>query len=261
MSAVGTMPDTVDEPTRTASDAPSRRRSRIIGTLTLLVLAALASSWWWGPRALTRLAYFRVRRVEIDGARYTSANAVLARLRVDTTWSVWSDLSRLARRVESDPLVAHARVERRLPGTLHIVLTEREPVAMVPIVGGIVVIDANGRSLPIDPSRVGGVDVPVLAARDSATLRLLGVLRDSAPEIFARISQVRRAGPEEVRFTITTPGVGAGAQAGFILRAGPDLTAARVADLIPVESDLARRRVRFAEIDLRFRDQVIARLQ
>jgi cell division protein FtsQ len=136
----------------------------------------------------------------------------------------------------------------------------------VPVVGGIVVLDERGRWLPIEPSRVGGVDVPVLAARDSAALRILGMLRDTVPDVFARVSQVRRVGPEEIRFTITTPtagpaGVGANGQAGFILRAGPDLTAARLEDLRPVEGDLARRRVRYTEIDLRFRDQVIARLQ
>ena len=40
-----------------------------------------------------------------------------------------------------------------------------------------------------------------------------------------------------------------------------DVTPARLLDLEPVQQDLARRRARVAEIDLRFRDQVIARLQ
>jgi hypothetical protein len=35
----------------------------------------------------------------------------------------------------------------------------------------------------------------------------------------------------------------------------------RLADIIPVEHDLARRGAHVAELDLRFRDQVIARLQ
>lgn len=264
MTAVGARAD-ADAADERAPGAPrSRLRTRIIGAVTLLLLAVLASSWWWAPRALAKLAYFRVRRIEIDGARYTTANEILGRLRVDTSWSVWTSLGPLGKRLERDPLVAHARIERKLPGTLRVVLTERVPAAMVPIVGGIVVLDENGRWLPIEPSRVGGVDVPVLAARDSATLRVLGMLRDDAPEVFARISEARRASPDEVRLTFAaggTAGVGASAQAGFILRAGPDLTPARLADIRPVESDLARRRVRFTEIDLRFRDQVIARLQ
>jgi hypothetical protein len=39
------------------------------------------------------------------------------------------------------------------------------------------------------------------------------------------------------------------------------LSVERLADIFPVESDLARRQVRVGEIDLRYRDQVIARLQ
>jgi len=35
----------------------------------------------------------------------------------------------------------------------------------------------------------------------------------------------------------------------------------RLADIFPVESDLARRQLRAEELDLRYRDQVIARLQ
>jgi cell division protein FtsQ len=39
-----------------------------------------------------------------------------------------------------------------------------------------------------------------------------------------------------------------------------DVSVERLADVRPVELDLARRALRVAELDLRFRDQVIARL-
>jgi cell division protein FtsQ len=42
--------------------------------------------------------------------------------------------------------------------------------------------------------------------------------------------------------------------------ASGDVTADRLSDIIPVEQDLARRHVKAVELDLRFRDQVIARL-
>lgn len=238
----------------------SRWRRRLNVVVGLAVAAGFAAAPWWAPRALSELAFFRVRRVEIDGARYAPASELLARLRVDTTWSVWTDLGALAKRVEGHPLVSAVRVERRLPGTLRLVVTERAPVAMTPTRDGVGVLDADGRALPIDPSRVGGVDVPLVSAADRATLRLLGALRDTAPVLFARVSEVRRAGAEELRFAVS-PGAGASAgQSPFVVRAGLDVTPARLADLLPVESDLARRRVRVVEIDLRFRDQVIARL-
>ena len=45
------------------------------------------------------------------------------------------------------------------------------------------------------------------------------------------------------------------------VRAMQDITVERLAEVEPVEMDLARKQVRVAEIDLRYRDQVIARLQ
>jgi cell division protein FtsQ len=44
------------------------------------------------------------------------------------------------------------------------------------------------------------------------------------------------------------------------VRAMLDASLDRLAELEPVEADLARRQLRAAEIDLRYRDQVIARL-
>jgi len=45
------------------------------------------------------------------------------------------------------------------------------------------------------------------------------------------------------------------------VRAMADVTPQRLAEIYPVENDLTRRQARVAELDLRYRDQVIARLQ
>ena len=42
--------------------------------------------------------------------------------------------------------------------------------------------------------------------------------------------------------------------------ASTDISAARLTEIIPVEQDLTRRHLRVTELDLRFRDQIIARL-
>jgi cell division protein FtsQ len=246
-------PDTDAAPPR------SKWRRRLGLALALIVAATLAAMPWWVPPALSRLAFFHVRRIEIDGARYTPASDVLARLRVDTTWSVWTDLAALRRRVESHPLVASARVQRRLPGTLRVTITERMPIALAPTRDGVAVLGVDGRALPIDPSRVGGVDVPVVSSADPAMLRALAELRAESPALFARVSEVRRVS-DEMRFAVTptvrsTPG-----QTPFFVRTSTDVTPQRLSDMLPVEGDLARRRVLVTEIDLRFRDQVIARL-
>jgi cell division protein FtsQ len=258
----------------------ARRVRRLAGVgAAALVVGALAASPWWAPRALGRLAFFQVRRVEIEGARYASASELVRRLGVDTTQSVWADLGPLLDRLAAHPMVARAELARRLPGTLVVRVVEKVPVALAPgRAGALAVYDASGAALPIEPHAQGGLDVPLLAARDTTLLRLLGALRADAPRLFARVSEARRVttsrarprGADAVEYALTLVAppraaaaavTGAPAPAPVTVRLSPDVTVGRLADLLPVEDELARRRVRVAEIDLRFRDQVIARLQ
>ena len=256
-----------DEAVVDAREAPAvaaarpRWQRRLRGLAGLSVLGVVAAAPWWGPKALGRLDFFHVRRVEIDGARYVAPSDVLGRLKVDTSTSVWADLEPLGERVAAHPLVQGARVERRFPGTLRVVLVERVPVGMAPARDGFTVLDAEGRALPVEPNHVGGLDVPLVPARDTALLRLLGAMRDDAPALFARVSEARRVGRDEIELRVSG-GLAELAPSGLLrVRVGRDATVGRLADVLPVEDDLTRRRARVVEIDLRFRDQVIARLQ
>jgi cell division protein FtsQ len=233
--------------------------------LAALVAGALAASPWWGRRALASLAFFRVRKVEVEGVRYLAPAEVVARLAVDTSASVWDDVAPLERRLAGHPQVASVEVSRKLPATLVVRVRENLPVALVPGPGGTLrVVDAAGRILPIDPSRAG-VDVPIVgqreAPRDTALLRLLGDVRDADPGFYARISEARRVGKGELLLQLMAPAAGVAPSGAMPVRAESDVTVGRLTEIYPVEDDLARRGLRAAELDLRYRDQVIARLQ
>jgi cell division protein FtsQ len=223
------------------------RRWQRLGVVVLGAAAVAAP--WWGPPMLSHLAFFRVRRVEVEGARYTAPRDILRQLHVDTAVSVWTDVDSLARRVAHLPEVRSAAIRRKLPGTLVVTVTERVPVALVPTPQGLQPYDETGLPLPIDPSR-SRVDAPIVARRDTATFRLLGTLRRQAPELYQRVNAVRRVG-DEVDLTLTS----------FLIRAMTDVTVRRLEDVEPVVRDLANRRLTVAELDLRYRDQVIARLK
>jgi cell division protein FtsQ len=232
----------------TPADAPRRPVWKVavaVGTVVAALLAPL-----WAPHVLGQLAYFRVRRVEIVGARFVQSSDILSRLHVDTLSSVWQPPAPLEERIASHPGVRSARVGRRLPGTLVVEITERWPVALVPTPTGLVPIDEHGVALPIDLTRTN-VDAPIVAYRDAGLFRLLGRLHAEAPALYERVSEVGRTGRDEVWLRISSVPV----------RAMADVSVERLADLGPVEQDLARRQLRAAEIDLRYRDQVIARLQ
>ncbi len=241
---------------------PLTKRDRVMRVLRrigagLAVLVVVASPWW-GRAALRRLDFFRVRRVEIDGARYVSPDEIVSRLRIDTTQSLFDDVGPLEKRVRQHPSVRDVRIERKLPGTLLVRITENPPVAFVQATSGLVPVDASGRSLPVDPA-TADVDLPVLATRDTLTLRVLGEVRERAPALFARIGEVRRF-PRGSSFYLLFRLTETPTNLAHDVLASGDVTADRLSDIVPVEQDLARRNLKAVELDLRFRDQVIARL-
>jgi cell division protein FtsQ len=64
------------------------------------------------------------------------------------------------------------------------------------------------------------------------------------------LSAISPVGVDELRIELQS----------HVVRAMKDVTLERLADIDPVEADLERKQLRAAEIDLRYRDQVIARL-
>jgi cell division protein FtsQ len=229
-------------------------RGRLLSRRLKLALAAIVvllfiGSPFWAPLVMRRMAFFHVHRIEVVGAHYVAPSDILMRLKVDTMASVWDPTAPLAARVMTHAEVEHARVRRRLPGTLVVEITERVPVALVPAPKGFQVFDDRGRALPIDPARVT-VDAPVLSQRDTAVLRFLGEIKRSMPEFYARVNTIAPVGADEMTIDLKS----------YPVRAMKDVNLERLTEIDPIEADLQRKQLRPAEIDLRYRDQVIARL-
>lgn len=258
--------------------APRRGRWKVVAVLLLLVL--LAPTPWLARRGASRLAFFHVRKVVVEGTRYLAPDTVITQLGLDTLHSVWDDPAPLEKRVMALPQVAAASISRRLPGTLVVTITEKLPVALVPGMQGLEPVDSSGATLPIDPAREA-LDLPVSNQRDVALIRMLAQVRARNAVLYRRISEVSRDGVGDVLLLLTSTGpaspaalpdsshsiadgaapVAVNVPAMLRVRARMGVTAARLTDIFPVEFDLRRRGARVAELDLRYRDQVIARLQ
>ncbi|MEO8911006.1 MAG: FtsQ-type POTRA domain-containing protein [Gemmatimonadaceae bacterium] len=235
---------------------------KILGAFVLVGLIMAAG---WGAREAARsMAFFRVRSVEIRGVRYLQPNEILTRLKVDTLMSIWDDLDPLRERVRHHPQVTDVTITRRMPGTLVVTVQENQPVALIQGPTGLLPYDSAGRQLPIDPARVN-LDLPIVATGDPALLKLVGEIRYAEPNVFARLEEVRRTGRDEILLTLSRRARVAGDTAqlpGMLrVRVPIGLSVERLADIFPVENDLARRQARAGELDLSYRDQVIARLQ
>ena len=112
-------------------------------------------------------------------------------------------------------------------------------------------VDERGVVLPLDPSRTP-VDAPIVRAarRGTSVYHLLGAMQRDAPRLYARVSSIASVGSDELLIQV----------AELPVRTMTTVSLARLGDIEPVERDLARRQLRAAELDLRYRDQVIARL-
>jgi cell division protein FtsQ len=235
---------------------------KILGALLLIGVIMAAA---WGARAAARqMAFFRVRAVEIRGVRYIQPNEVVSRLRIDTVASLWDDLEPYRQRVMRHPQVSDVRITRRMPGTLVVTIRENLPVALVQTSAGLLPYDSLGKQLPIDPARMN-LDLPIVATTDPVLLKFVGAIRAAEPRVFARIEEVTRTGRDEILLTLSSgarvAGVAAPQSRTLRVRVPVGLSVERLADIFPVETDLARRQVQVGELDLRYRDQVIARLQ
>ncbi len=267
-----TSPSVIDDP-------PRARGFRWRTAAGIVLLFLIAPGAWLARRSATRMDYFHVRAVKVDGTTYLDPSLVVEKMAIDTMRSVWDDTEQLAARVRSLPQVGTVAITRKLPGTLVVAITENLPVALAPSPRGLEAMDSAGVVLPIDPGRAD-LDLPIALQRDAPLLALLGAIRLHQPILFHRISEVGRDGRSDIIFeleprssalarpmpdsamidslaVVPTPA----RPRGLRVRAMLGVSVARLADIFPVESDLLRRRANVAELDLRYRDQVIARLQ
>jgi cell division protein FtsQ len=127
----------------------------VIACAALLVTCAAFAPW-----LLRRWSAFDVMRVEVEGARHLSAATAVAASGIRRTSSVFDDPAPWREALLTHPLVADAYIERRLPNTIVLRITETTPVAFART-PELRAIDARGRVLPANPA-ADDMDLPVL---------------------------------------------------------------------------------------------------
>jgi cell division protein FtsQ len=216
------------------------------GWRVLAAAVAVVAVLTGGSVLLRRASFFRVRQVQVVGARFLSGAEVAAALDLAPDASLFDPLAGLDRRVTKLAGVRHATVSRRWPGTLVVQVAEAEPVALTSHRGRLALMDEAGIVLPFDPTRAP-VDLPVAPA-DRGVASLLARLREVEPRLFAQVEAASRfAGDVALQ----------SGRRRFLLRADAGHDDLRA--LAAVARDLARRGRDFGELDGRFTDRVFVR--
>ena len=132
-------------------------------------------------------------QVVVSGRNRTQPDSILAALGIRQGGPILGfDPARAKQRLEDLPWVKTAIVERRLPGTVRIALTERAPLALWQLDGALSVIDRDGeridRAWPKDHADLPLVVGPGAPEHAAELLALLA----SEPEMNARVKAAVR---------------------------------------------------------------------
>jgi hypothetical protein len=214
-------------------------------------------------RALAGSELFRVKRVELVGGRYLTLEEATEWTNVPADAHLWDDLAAWTERLAEHPLVRVAEVRRRLPGTLQLVVEEREPVALATS-SKLEPVDREGRVLPLDPS-AHAFDLPLIKARAQSA-------KDGAPAgpvstLAAETARLARIDPEFLALTselsLDERGdlIARWIEPAVTFRFRPDVPAIRLKQGMLVLADAILRTGGElpGTIDLRFADQVVVR--
>ena len=191
-------PDDVARIQRNQSRINVQRAVRVGRSVVLSVVIASLALWtWYRVQSDSR---FAVKRVEVSGAAHTSREALQAVTSGFVGVNLFKiDIARVQAELRALPWVNRIEIEKKLPDTLRIRVTERTPWALVQNGGGLRYSDENGATFaPLSPF-VGDPDLPLIVANNHADVqRCVQLIRDlhqRDPLLYSRISAVRPIAP------------------------------------------------------------------
>ncbi len=251
-------------PLRRAFSRLRRLAPRMVRRLSLLVaLGAGLVVWQTGAAGhgltvlgetaidVSRAAGFVVEDVFVEGRRRAPKEGLRASLGVargDAMLLI--DPGEAKARLEENPWVAAARVERQLPNALYIRIVERRPMALWQHRGAIRLVDRGGRiltdhgveayaALPLVVGAGAPEQLPALVASVAAT-----------PDLYRRLSAANWVGGR--RWTLRFDD-----RIDVLLPEGP--TDRAWARLVALQEEVGILETRLARIDLRSPDRVLVR--
>lgn len=175
-------------------------RRRLVALLTLLSIVGLSYGVFFTP-------LLGVHQVDVHGAVVLTDDEVRRAAAIEPgSPLVRLDLAGIHERVAAVPRVAAVEVERQLPGTVRLLITERVPVGSVKLPDGFHLVDSTGKDYAVLPAAAPGVPELVLAApspTDPATRAVVGVLNDLPEKLRADVVQVSATSGADVKVTLS----------------------------------------------------------
>ncbi len=134
----------------------------------VIVIGASAGVAWGAKRYVTTSPRFAVKTITVEGNARLSPQDVAREGGLEVDSNVFAvDLDAAARAIEADPWVKTAKITRKLPGSLLVVVTEHEPAAVVAIDDKLFLASRSGEFFK-EASAEDPLDLPVLTGISGA---------------------------------------------------------------------------------------------
>ncbi|GAC1433475.1 MAG: cell division protein FtsQ/DivIB [Thermoanaerobaculia bacterium] len=191
-------PDDVARIQRNQRRINVQRAAQIGRSAALAIAVAGVCAWGW-HRAQSD-GRFAVKNIEVSGAVHTSREALGAVTAAFAGVNLFKiDITVVQAELRSLPWISRIEIEKKLPDTLRIRVTERTPWALVQSGSSLRYADENGVPFaPLSPS-VGDPDLPLIVASNPADMercaRLIRDLHRRDPLVYSRISEVSVLAP------------------------------------------------------------------
>jgi cell division septal protein FtsQ len=229
------------------------------------VVGLLATGSLWGSYLGRQIPWLQVSRVEITGTRLLAPHEVLAASGIRQGQHLLDDVTVWESALLAHPVIAGVEISRKPPQTLRILVSEKQPVALLSD-GTLKLATAAGEILPVEPYVVP-IDLPIIHGSLDDSVRL-----ESTREALAEIDRLTLMAPtlmreiSEVRVAGEGPGVLLlnHSAADILIPIGAGST--RIEELRRILSDLDARFPRAEDdtprrsrhrVDLRFEGQVV----
>jgi cell division protein FtsQ len=253
----------------------NQRRIQLQRVLTaaskiVLALGVIAAGFWIWQHTQSD-SRFAVKEVEITGAKHTPRAALASVTSGYTGTNLFKiDIARVQNDLRGLSWVSRIDIEKKLPNTLRINVTERAPVALVRVGDRIQYVDEQGVTFAELSPEVGDDDLPLITGVGQApspvrtgegacptqgellrAVNFVRALRTSDPLLYSRISEVHPIAPRGfVMFD---------RELGAIVYANSEDVSAKWRNLYSIvkAERLGRGEIEYA--DLRFSDRIVVR--
>ncbi|MBC7950758.1 MAG: FtsQ-type POTRA domain-containing protein [Rhodospirillaceae bacterium] len=203
----------------------------------------------------TAKAGFRIEEITISGRGRTNTDDIVAALSATHGAPILGvNLERVKDRLEAIPSVRVAAVERRLPGSLHLAIVERQPVAIWQNNGEHVLVDRDGRQIP---GTIAGFEELPLVVGDGAGARAdeLLTMLSAEPQLATRVKAAIRVANRRWNIMLDD------AQKGLEVRLPEDQPEAAWHRLAQLERDHALTSRQVNMVDLRTPDRMVLKTE